>query len=111
MSLSGEAESGLERLHHCAETELKQFVDKSADPTKPFYGFRMKLTGLTKVTKTYFGNLVNALENGLADVVYSEIEPAAQESDFNLYHHLLNAQFSHDEWLEDEWVEDYSDVV
>ncbi|RYR42713.1 hypothetical protein Ahy_A08g039160 isoform A [Arachis hypogaea] len=42
--LQGEAESGLERLHQCAEKELQY------------------------VTRNYFENLVRALENGLSDV-------------------------------------------
>ncbi|KAG6767585.1 hypothetical protein POTOM_028795 [Populus tomentosa] len=84
--LQGEAESGLERLHQCAEKELQQFL--AADgPSKEFDEFRTKLAGLTRyscnyttiikaslytpcisVTKNYFENLVRALENGLADV-------------------------------------------
>ncbi|KAJ6289407.1 hypothetical protein OIU76_025263 [Salix suchowensis] len=65
--LQGEAESGLERLHQCAEKELQQFI--AADgPSKEFDEFRTKLAGLTSVTKNYFENLVRALENGLADV-------------------------------------------
>ncbi|KAJ6917404.1 E3 ubiquitin-protein ligase ARI7 [Populus alba x Populus x berolinensis] len=65
--LQGEAESGLERLHQCAEKELQQFL--AADgPSKEFDEFRTKLAGLTSVTKNYFENLVRALENGLADV-------------------------------------------
>ncbi|KAL9301339.1 putative E3 ubiquitin-protein ligase ARI11 [Arabidopsis thaliana] len=74
--LQGEAETGLERLHHCAENELKQFFIKSEDPSDTFNAFRIKLTGLTKVTKTYFDNLVKALENGLADVTKSSEESA-----------------------------------
>ncbi|AEC08582.1 RING/U-box superfamily protein [Arabidopsis thaliana] len=73
--LQGEAESGLERLHHCAENELKQFFIKSEDPSDTFNAFRMKLTGLTTVTKTYFENLVKALENGLVDVTHNEFPP------------------------------------
>ncbi|KAI5350869.1 PREDICTED: probable E3 [Prunus dulcis] len=65
--LQGEAESGLERLHQCAEKELQQFL--SADgPSKEFIDFHTKLAGLTGVTKNYFENLVSALENGLSDV-------------------------------------------
>ncbi|KFK31184.1 hypothetical protein AALP_AA6G079500 [Arabis alpina] len=66
--LQGEAEAGLERLHHCAEEELNQFVCNTEDTPKNFSDFRKKLIGLTKVTKTYFENLVKALENDLADV-------------------------------------------
>eukprot|EP00257_Ricinus_communis_P023472 XP_015583466.1 probable E3 ubiquitin-protein ligase ARI7 [Ricinus communis] len=65
--LQGEAESGLERLHQCAEKDLHDFL--AADgPSKEFDEFRTKLAGLTSVTKNYFENLVRALENGLADV-------------------------------------------
>ncbi|XP_031287250.1 probable E3 ubiquitin-protein ligase ARI7 [Pistacia vera] len=65
--LQGEAESGLERLHQCAEKELQQFLNDDS-PSKEFNDFRTKLAGLTSVTKNYFENLVRALENGLADV-------------------------------------------
>ncbi|XP_043705712.1 probable E3 ubiquitin-protein ligase ARI8 [Telopea speciosissima] len=65
--LQGEAESGLERLHQCAEKELQVYL--SADgPTPGFNEFRTKLAGLTSVTRNYFENLVRALENGLSDV-------------------------------------------
>ncbi|CAN0923097.1 Probable E3 ubiquitin-protein ligase ARI7 [Linum grandiflorum] len=67
--LQGEAESGLERLHQCAEKELRLFLTAESDrPSKEFEEFRTKLAGLTSVTKNYFENLVKALENGLADV-------------------------------------------
>lgn len=65
--LQGEAEVGLERLHHCAEKELETYL-KAEKPSDDFNDFRTKLTGLTAVTKNYFENLVRALENGLADV-------------------------------------------
>ncbi|KAJ8615827.1 hypothetical protein MRB53_035199 [Persea americana] len=65
--LQGEAESGLERLHQCAEKELQVFLD-AAGPSKDFNEFRTKLAGLTSVTRNYFENLVRALENGLSDV-------------------------------------------
>ncbi|XP_043696711.1 probable E3 ubiquitin-protein ligase ARI8 [Telopea speciosissima] len=66
--LQGEAESGLERLHQCAEKELQVYL--SADgPTPGFNEFHTKLAGLTSVTRNYFENLVRALmENGLSDV-------------------------------------------
>ncbi|KFK25556.1 hypothetical protein AALP_AA8G130200 [Arabis alpina] len=70
----GEAQVGLERLHHCAEVELNQFVYNTEDTPKNFSDFRNKLIGLTKVTKTYFENLVKALENGLADVSKSSTD-------------------------------------
>jgi ariadne-1 len=65
--VQGEAESGLERLHQCAEKELSQFLIAEG-PSKDFNGFRTKLAGLTSVTRNYFENLVRALENGLSDV-------------------------------------------
>ncbi|XP_012487000.1 probable E3 ubiquitin-protein ligase ARI7 isoform X1 [Gossypium raimondii] len=65
--LQGEAEAGLERLHRCAEKELDKYVTADG-PLSDFDDFRTKLTGLTSVTKTYFENLVRALENGLEDV-------------------------------------------
>lgn len=65
--LQGEAESGLERLHQCAEKELQGYLDAEG-PSKEFNEFRTKLAGLTSVTRNYFENLVRALENGLADV-------------------------------------------
>lgn len=65
--LQGEAESGLERLHQCAEKELEPYLH-SEGPLKEFNDFRTKLAGLTSVTRNYFENLVRALENGLSDV-------------------------------------------
>ncbi|KAL6279007.1 hypothetical protein ACE6H2_022608 [Prunus campanulata] len=65
--LQGEAESGLERLHQCAEKELQVYLNEE-DPSKDFNEFRTKLAGLTSVTRNYFENLVRALENGLSDV-------------------------------------------
>ncbi|XP_076954378.1 putative E3 ubiquitin-protein ligase ARI8 [Bidens hawaiensis] len=65
--LQGEAESGLERLHQCAEKELYSYLNGDG-PSKDFNEFRMKLAGLTSVTRNYFENLVRALENGLSDV-------------------------------------------
>ncbi|CAH8382028.1 unnamed protein product [Eruca vesicaria subsp. sativa] len=70
--LQADAQNGLERLHNCAEIEFKHFVSETEDPAKDFDDYRRKLTGLTKVTKTYFENLVKALENGLADVENNE---------------------------------------
>ncbi|CAA7041657.1 unnamed protein product [Microthlaspi erraticum] len=66
--LQGEAEVGLERLHHCAEAEFEKTVNESEGPSKDFLGYRMKLIGFTKATKTYFENLVKALENDLVEV-------------------------------------------
>ncbi|KAK4433070.1 putative E3 ubiquitin-protein ligase ARI8 [Sesamum alatum] len=65
--LQGEAESGLERLHQCAEKEFQVYLNAEG-PSKEFNEFRTKLAGLTSVTKNYFENLVRALENGLSDV-------------------------------------------
>ncbi|CAI9090817.1 OLC1v1025675C3 [Oldenlandia corymbosa var. corymbosa] len=65
--LQGEAESGLERLHQCAEKELQGYLNAEG-PSKDFNEFRTKLAGLTSVTRNYFENLVRALENGLSDV-------------------------------------------
>ncbi|XP_014521929.1 probable E3 ubiquitin-protein ligase ARI7 [Vigna radiata var. radiata] len=65
--LQGEAESGLERLHQCAEKELQLFLNADG-PSREFNDFRTKLAGLTSVTRNYFENLVRALENGLSDV-------------------------------------------
>lgn len=65
--LQGEAESGLERLHQCAEKELQVYLNGDG-PSETFNEFRTKLAGLTSVTRNYFENLVGALENGLSDV-------------------------------------------
>ncbi|KAJ4974464.1 hypothetical protein NE237_007638 [Protea cynaroides] len=65
--LQGQAEWGLERLHYCAEKELNVYlVCEGRIPG--FDEFREKLVRLTDVTRTYFENLVKALENGLSDV-------------------------------------------
>lgn len=45
---SGEAESGLERLHQCAEKELQGYLNVDKGPSKDFNEFRMKLAGLTR---------------------------------------------------------------
>lgn len=66
--LQGEAEAGLERLHRCAENELEDYYIEGHSPSTDFLLFRSKLMSLTKVTATYFENLVTALENGLEDV-------------------------------------------
>eukprot|EP00252_Welwitschia_mirabilis_P004880 TRINITY_DN1520_c0_g5_i1.p2 TRINITY_DN1520_c0_g5~~TRINITY_DN1520_c0_g5_i1.p2 ORF type:complete len:108 (+),score=27.15 TRINITY_DN1520_c0_g5_i1:303-626(+) len=65
--MQGEAEAGLERLHQCAEKELQVYIDGDSN-VKDFNEFRTKLAGLTSVTRHYFENLVQALENGLSDV-------------------------------------------
>ncbi|KAI3726331.1 hypothetical protein L1987_66128 [Smallanthus sonchifolius] len=68
--LQGEAESGLERLHLCAEKELQTYIMNEDDDASEehFNSFRVKLSDLTTVTRSYFENLVRALENGLSDV-------------------------------------------
>lgn len=65
--VQGEAEFGLERLHHCAEEELQAHL-VAQTPKEGFSKFRVKLDGLTSVTRTYFENLVRALETGLQDI-------------------------------------------
>ncbi|KAF5739415.1 hypothetical protein HS088_TW12G00620 [Tripterygium wilfordii] len=65
--LQGEAESGLERLHSCAEREVQQFIDTD-QRSEEFIPFRVKLIGLTEVTRNFFENLVRAIEDGLSDV-------------------------------------------
>lgn len=65
--LQGEAETGLERLHDCAENELWVHLTEKG-PSENFNDFRKKLVGLTGVTRTYFENLVRALGNGLSEV-------------------------------------------
>nr|GMC55917.1 probable E3 ubiquitin-protein ligase ARI8 [Ipomoea batatas] len=45
--LQGEAESGLERLHQCAEKELQRYLNADG-PSKDFNEFRTKLAGLTR---------------------------------------------------------------
>jgi ariadne-1 len=47
ITCSGEAESGLERLHQCAEKELQIYLDAEC-PSKDFNDFRTKLAGLTR---------------------------------------------------------------
>jgi hypothetical protein len=49
---TGEAESGLERLHQCAEKELQIHLNAEG-PSKDFNEFRTKLAGLTR----YFLNI------------------------------------------------------
>nr|XP_009767376.1 PREDICTED: probable E3 ubiquitin-protein ligase ARI8 [Nicotiana sylvestris] len=74
--LQGEAEVGLERLHHCTAKELLGPLGyiKKLDYTeyKNFELFRSKLIDLTKVTRNYFENLVTALGNGHKDVKNSK---------------------------------------
>ncbi|KAK9138173.1 hypothetical protein Sjap_008767 [Stephania japonica] len=77
--LQGEAESGLERLHQCAEKELEIYLNEGL--SKEFDEFRTKLAGLTSVTKNYFENLVQALENNLEDVDSKDFRLKVREVD------------------------------
>lgn len=45
---AGEAESGLERLHQCAEKELQVYLNVEGQ-SKDFNLFRTKLAGLTRL--------------------------------------------------------------
>ncbi|KAK4403971.1 putative E3 ubiquitin-protein ligase ARI8 [Sesamum angolense] len=65
--LQSEAETALERLHHCAEKEMDKYLN-AGKPLEDFKDFRSKLAGLTNVTRNYFENLVRALENNLSEV-------------------------------------------
>ncbi|KAK6137971.1 hypothetical protein DH2020_028285 [Rehmannia glutinosa] len=65
--LQGQAESALERLHHCAEKEMSEYLSGDCR-SEDFKSFRSKLAGLTSVTRNYFENLVTALENDLSEV-------------------------------------------
>ncbi|XP_031112366.1 probable E3 ubiquitin-protein ligase ARI8 [Ipomoea triloba] len=58
----GEAEGVLEKLHHCAEREVEDYLS-SAKPSEEFQNFRRKLCNLTSVTKGFFEKLVAELEN------------------------------------------------
>ncbi|KAK9989329.1 hypothetical protein SO802_029568 [Lithocarpus litseifolius] len=69
--LQGEAESNLERLHHCIEKDIHNYLNKER-PEEEFKNFRAKLSSLTTVTGNYFENLVKALENGLEDTSSQE---------------------------------------
>ncbi|KAK7822224.1 putative e3 ubiquitin-protein ligase ari8 [Quercus suber] len=69
--LQGEAESNLERPHHCTEKDMHDYLNKKCSD-KEFNNFRAKLSELTTVTRNYFENLVKALENGLEDTSSQE---------------------------------------
>lgn len=47
-SNAGEAEVGLERLHQCAEKDIKAHLDGDAPQEASFTEFRTKLAGLTR---------------------------------------------------------------
>lgn len=49
----GEAESGLERLHQCAEKEFQGYLNAEG-PSKDFNEFRTKLAGLTRFSYSCF---------------------------------------------------------
>lgn len=53
---AGQAESGLERLHQCAEKELQQFL-YAKDASSEFRCFREKLSRLTRYALSYFVSL------------------------------------------------------
>ncbi|KAH7422122.1 hypothetical protein KP509_13G091700 [Ceratopteris richardii] len=72
--LQGDAETALERLHQCAEKDVKAQLEGDVPSEASFNDFRAKLAGLTSVTRRYFQNLVDALENGLTDVESSAAE-------------------------------------
>ena len=78
--LQGQAEHHLERLHICAEKELQGFIDGES-PAKDFNDFCSKLVNLTKVTGTYFENLLQALEKGLSDVTNGQARVEASSSE------------------------------
>ncbi|KAI8537597.1 hypothetical protein RHMOL_Rhmol09G0036300 [Rhododendron molle] len=89
--LQGEAEAGLERLHQCAEKDLQAYLGSEPPPTD-FNDFRQKLAGLTSVTRTYFENLVRALENGLSDVdskATTKIGPAEKAAVWRRNHRTI----------------------
>ncbi|KAI3899259.1 hypothetical protein MKW92_035670 [Papaver armeniacum] len=66
--MQDKAESELETLHRCARVELQTFLKENYDkPKESLNYFRRKLVDLTSVTRTYFENLVRALENGLSN--------------------------------------------
>ncbi|CAN1323685.1 Probable E3 ubiquitin-protein ligase ARI10 [Linum perenne] len=71
--LQGQAETCLDKLHYCAEKEMKKFTMEGSC-IHEYVSFRMKLQELTKLCKTYFENLVGALENGLSDVQTSGVQ-------------------------------------
>ncbi|KAK9293215.1 hypothetical protein L1049_021204 [Liquidambar formosana] len=64
--LQGEAESGLERLHQCAEKELQDYLN-SEGPSKDFNEFRTKLAGLTRVLELSVKR-ITALDNVDIDI-------------------------------------------
>ena len=69
--MQGEAESTLERFHHCIEKDMHDYLNKKF-LDKKFNNFQAKLFGITTVTRNYFENLVKALKNGLEDTSSQE---------------------------------------
>lgn len=63
----GEAESGLERLHQCAEKELQIYLDAES-PSKDFNDFRTKLAGLTRYM------LLLSMSSMLALMTWTELQ-------------------------------------
>ncbi|CAH9103436.1 unnamed protein product [Cuscuta epithymum] len=60
----GEAESMLERLHRCAETELAEIrEEEEKENGGSVEAFRRKLVNLTRITKHFFDKLGAELEN------------------------------------------------
>ncbi|KAI5070805.1 hypothetical protein GOP47_0015148 [Adiantum capillus-veneris] len=76
--LQGQAEAELERLHDCAENGVEAYLGANAPTETAFNEFRLTLARLTAVTRTYFKNLVKALENGLTDVESSAPEASSK---------------------------------
>ncbi|KAM1133993.1 hypothetical protein ACFX19_043880 [Malus domestica] len=71
--LLGEAESGLEKLCHCAEVELEEQIINADRFIEEFLKFRGKLIQLTVTIGNYFRNFVRAMKNDFPEVVdYSE---------------------------------------
>ncbi|TVU10440.1 hypothetical protein EJB05_43969, partial [Eragrostis curvula] len=67
--IQGEAESSLERLHHCAEQEWKDLlIGDAAVDYRAYDKYRTKLAGLTAVTRNYFDKLVTGFESGMTEV-------------------------------------------
>ena len=76
--LQGEAENSLERLHQCAERELRHIVytvlNANADTEiekkalKDLEDVCIKLKELTKSTAYYFEKLIEAFENDLSEI-------------------------------------------
>ncbi|TKY67742.1 E3 ubiquitin-protein ligase ARI7 [Spatholobus suberectus] len=72
-----EAEATLEKLHHCVQKELSEFLYAN-EPKSTFNVFRIKLIDLTSSTKNYFENMLKALENRLADVHMKRYDGASK---------------------------------